>query len=69
MTCESNPSDYFFEESSHSGTTEVVTGTKDCGPRDALQAMGAYSAFVGATGVVVLSAEEVGTQRRQCRNI
>ena len=66
MTIESRPSDDdLSKEIRHTDSTKDQTGTRDYSRRDALRAMGAYSAFVGATGLVVLSAEDAVAQAGQ----
>lgn len=73
MSIEYKPSDGdLSEETRHSDTTKDQDVTRDYSRRDALRALGVYSAFVGTTGMVVLSAEDAVAQAprscfRDCR--
>ena len=65
--------DELCNDSSHPEATYEQTDPRDYSRRDALRAIGRFSALVGATGVVVLSAEDAVAQAgpascfRDCR--
>lgn len=56
-------SDSSFDDSSNnfdlSESSDTQSVSQDYNRRDALRAMGKYSAFVGTAGVVILTAEDV----------
>ncbi len=62
------------EKSDQSEATLEQTGPKSYSRREALRAMSKFSAFVGTTGVVILSAEDAAAQQgrpscfRDCRD-